>query len=127
MSFPFMQSHVLLLLLIDFVVQLSLLHITTPRDRTLPAQPISIRKAKSRKNPQTFAHLVNVSKLCQPCLIMAMTQLDTLKSDYPQINAFGKANRMEKLGQEMQISKRCFTRCPNRQSTLLLMQHFVIK
>ena len=34
-----------------------------PRDRGLPAEPISIRKAQSRKkSPQTFAHLVNFSK-----------------------------------------------------------------
>ena len=33
------------------------------RDRGLPAEPVSIRKAQSRKkSPHTFAHLVNFSK-----------------------------------------------------------------
>ena len=38
----------------------------------LPAQqPISIQKAQSRKkSPQTFAHFVNLSKMCLPCLII---------------------------------------------------------
>ena len=36
-----------------------------PRDQSVTAQPISIRKAQSRKkSPQTFAHLVNFPNSC---------------------------------------------------------------
>ena len=36
-----------------------------PRDQSVTAQPISIRKAQSRKkSPQTFAHLMNFSNSC---------------------------------------------------------------
>ena len=34
----------------------------SPRDRSLAAQPISIRKHNQEKSPQTLAHLVNFSK-----------------------------------------------------------------
>ena len=40
------------------------IRVTTPRDQSLPAQPISIQEAQSRKkSPYTFALLVNFPKI----------------------------------------------------------------
>ena len=36
----------------------------------LPSQPGSEKHNQEKKSPQTFAHLVNFSKICQPCLII---------------------------------------------------------
>ena len=80
-----------------------------PYDQSLPAQPIGIRKAQSRKKPTNLcAPREFLKKMCLPCLILikscylshvgvlhAQRITDFFYLNYPQMNNVGKSRFLE--------------------------------